>query len=512
MMTSTMTTSSLSADIKDELDQVIAPSEKIINISDIDSPSTTHSFHELHEYQMECIRFMITHPIALLILEMGLGKTIITLSAIRYLKNKGIIHRVLVIAPLRVCQKVWPEEVKDWDHTKDLQISVIVGAPKARAEAIEADADIYVVNRENTDWLVSYMEKNHGGEVWPFDMVAIDELSSFKNVKSKCWRALRRVRPFIKRMVGLTGTPASNGLEDLFGEVGILDGGQRLGKFLTRFHNTYFKPSQYNPFTGQIYKYELLPGADDRIYSAIDDISISMKALDYLDMPELLTVDHIVEMSKAEYQKYEELKGNLCLTLGREVIDAKNAAVLSGKLRQMASGTIYDDMHRGITIHRRKLEALEDLVEQANGQTVLIVYWFQSDHDNIHASLEKAGYDVRDLKTSEDLDDWEKGKISVGLISPASAGHGLNLQHQSHLMIWYSLPWSLELYQQTVARLWRQGQKQKVIMHRILCKDTIDEKVAKALTDKATTQDGLINAVKAEFTHVRNRLKQEGKL
>lgn len=458
-----------------------------------------HKYSELHEYQMACIRFIVEHPIALLILEMGLGKTIITLSAIRYLMSKGKVHKTLVIAPLRVCQKVWPEEVRVWQHTKDLRVSLITGAPKKREAAIEADTDLYVCNRENTAWLVDYMEEHHAGEIWPFDMVVIDELSSFKNAMSKRWKALRRVRPFIKRMVGLTGTPASNGLEDLFGEVGILDGGKRLGRFFTRFHNEYFRPCEFNPYTGQIYKYELLPGADDRIYDAIDDITISMKALDYLDMPELVTVDHKVSMSRSERARYEELKDSLVLTVDGETIDAKNAAVLSNKLRQMASGAVYNDAHVPLMIHQRKLEALEDLIEQANGQTVLIVDWFQSDHDNIHYYLEKDGYEVRDLKTAADLDDWDAGMISIGLISPASAGHGLNLQHQSHLMIWYSLPWSLELYQQTVARLWRQGQKETVIMHRILCEDTIDERVAKALSDKATTQDDLIKAVKAEL-------------
>ena len=405
------------------------------------------------------------------------------------------VSKVLVIGPLRVCSSVWPQERLKWDGLDFLQMSVIVGSSKQREAAMKVPADVYVVNRENVKWLVDYLEKYH--IPWPFDMVVIDELSSFKNHQSQRWKALRKVRPKIKRMVGLTGTPASNGLMDLWAEVYLIDGGQRLGRFIGRYREAFFKPSGMNPYTGVVYNYVPLPGAEEAIYDRISDIAVSMKALDYLDMPEYLPVTHVVEMDGRERKLYEEMKKDLLVTVEGEEIDAANAAALSGKLLQMANGAIYGEDGNAVKIHDKKLFMLEDLIEQANGQNVLVAYWFRHDHERIIEHLEGKGYAPRDIKTETDIADWNEGKIQIGLISPASAGHGLNIQKGGHILIWFSLIWSLEMYQQTNARLWRQGQTEVVTAHHIVCKDTVDEDVIKALEHKDMTQQKLIAAVKA---------------
>ena len=405
------------------------------------------------------------------------------------------VSKVLVIGPLRVCSSVWPQERLKWDGLDFLQMSVIVGSSKQREAAMKVPADVYVVNRENVKWLVDYLEKYH--IPWPFDMVVIDELSSFKNHQSQRWKALRKVRPKIKRMVGLTGTPASNGLMDLWAEVYRIDGGQRLGRFIGRYREAFFKPSGMNPYTGVVYNYVPLPGAEEAIYDRISDIAVSMKALDYLDMPEYLPVTHVVEMDGRERKLYEEMKKDLLVTVEGEEIDAANAAALSGKLLQMANGAIYGEDGNAVKIHDKKLLMLEDLIEQANGQNVLVAYWFRHDHERIIEHLEGKGYAPRDIKTETDIADWNEGKIQIGLISPASAGHGLNIQKGGHILIWFSLIWSLEMYQQTNARLWRQGQTEVVTAHHIVCKDTVDEDVIKALEHKDMTQQKLIAAVKA---------------
>ena len=454
---------------------------------------------DLHEYQNYCVSFVKEHPEAMLILQMGLGKTISALTAILDLMfDRFEVNKVLIIAPLRVAKTVWPEERDSWEHTSLLQMSVIVGNAKQREAAIRTPADVYVVNRENTKWLIDYLEKYN--TPWPFDMVVIDELSSFKNHQSQRWKALRKVRPKIKRMIGLTGTPASNGLMDLWAEVFLIDKGQRLGRFIGRYREAYFKAAGMNPYTGVVFNYVPLPGAEEAIYSRISDIAVSMKALDYLDMPEYVPVTHTVEMDPAERELYDEMKKELLVEVDGECIDAANAAVLSGKLLQMANGALYNDAREVREIHQQKLLMLEDLIEQANYQAVLIAFWYQHDHDRIVEHLKAKGYAPRDIKTETDIADWNAGKIQIGLISPASAGHGLNIQKGGHILIWFSMIWSLEMYQQTNARLWRQGQKEVVTVHHIVCRDTVDEDVLKALEHKDTTQQNLIAAVKAHLT------------
>ena len=428
----------------------------------------------------------------------SVSKTAISLSAIKDLMfDRFEIGKVLIVAPLRVARDVWPAEVKKWDGFDFLKLSVVVGDAKTRTAALRQDADVYIVNRENIKWLVEFFEKNK--IPWPFDMVVIDELSSFKNHQSQRWKYLKKMRPFIRRMVGLTGTPTSNGLMDLWAEVGIIDGGKRLGRFIGRYREAYFKPAGMNPYTGVVFNYIPLPGAEEAIYERISDITISMKARDYLEMPDYMTVDHMVVMDEPEREIYERLKNDLVVQVGDENVDAANAAVLSGKLLQMANGCIYSEDRDQIEIHDKKLLMLEDLIEQANGQSVLIAYWFQHDRSRIIEYLTRAGYPVRDLKSSADIEDWNAGKIPIAIISPGSAGHGLNIQAGGHILIWFSQVWSLEMVQQTNARLWRQGQTDVVTIHRIICKGTVDEDVLKAVDQKDATQERLIAAVKAQL-------------
>lgn len=452
-----------------------------------------------HDYQSYCIDYIKGHPVAALFLDMGLGKTAITLTAIRDLiLDELAVSKVLVIAPLRVARDTWPAEVEKWDHLSDLDVSIIVGDLKSRTAAVNHRALVYVINRENVKWLVEYYESN--GLRWDFDCVVIDELSSFKNHQSQRFKYLRKIRPFVKRWIGLTGTPTSNGLMDLWAEIGILDGGERLGRFIGRFRDSYFKPGSMNPSTGIVYSYIPRPGAEQQIYDRISDITISMKALDYLDMPECVYVNHEVEMSGPERKLYDQLKTDLIIPLEDGDIDAANAGSLSNKLLQMSNGAVYDENGETRVIHKRKLEMLEDLIEAANGQPVLIAYWFKHDHARIMEHLTAVGYEPRDIKESKDIQDWNAGKIPVALIHPASAGHGLNIQAGGHIMIWFGLTWSLELYQQANARLWRQGQKDTVTIHHIITMDTVDEDVLAALASKDVTQEKLIAAVRARLT------------
>lgn len=441
-----------------------------------------------HSYQEYAIRYIETHPISALLIDMGLGKTSITLTAIcNLLFDSFEVCKVLVIAPLRVAKNTWTDEIKKWEHLSTLTYSLIVGNENERLSALNEKADIYIINRENVDWLV-----NKSGYKFDFDMVVIDELSSFKNHQSKRFKSLMKVRPFVKRIVGLTGTPSSNGLMDLFAEFKILDMGKRLGYFIGQYRNTYFKPDKMNgPI---VYSYKPLPNAENAIYEKISDITVSMKANEYLKMPELLTSNYVVELSNSEKNQYDEMKKSLVLEITDGEITASNAASLSNKLCQLSNGAIYDDEQNIVEIHDRKLEALEDIIESMNGKPLLIAYWYRHDLERI-----KSRFSVRKIKTSEDISDWNDGKIPVALIHPASAGHGLNLQNGGSTLVWFGLTWSLELYQQTNARLYRQGQKNTVVIQHIITKGTIDEQILKALQKKNKTQADLIDAVRANL-------------
>ena len=438
-----------------------------------------------HVYQQFAIDFVKNNEISCLLLDMGLGKTVITLTALKDLLDKGVVKRVLVIAPLRVARDTWPAEIKKWDHIRGLRHTVAVGSTKERMAAInDSSAQIVIINRENVDWLVKHCD-------WNFDMVVIDELSSFKNHRSKRFKAMCKIRPFVKRIVGLTGTPSSNGLMDLWAQFKILDYGKRLGRFIGNYREWYFRPDKMNGYI--VYSYKPLPFAEKEIYEKISDITISMSAIDHLDMPELITNEIEVEMSPKEQTKYDELKDEMVMELPDGAITAANAASLTNKLCQMSNGRIYDESKNIVRIHDRKLDALEDIIESANGQPLLIAYWFKHDLEAI-----RGRFDVREIKTSEDIEDWNEGKIPVAVIHPASAGHGLNLQAGGNTLVWYGLTWSLELYQQTNARLWRQGQSAgTVVIQHIICKDTVDGRILKALKAKDTTQSALIDAVKA---------------
>ena len=407
------------------------------------------------------------------------------------------VTKTLVIAPLRVARDTWPAEIQKWDHLKELDVSVIVGDVKTRVGAISRPALVYIVNRENTRWLVEFYEKN--GWRWDFDCVVIDELSSFKNHQSQRFKWLRKVRPYVKRWIGLTGTPTSNGLMDLWAEIGILDGGERLGRFIGRYREAYFRPGAMNPYTGVVYQYTIRPGAEEQIYRKISDITISMKAMDYLQMPECISIRHEVQMSPAEKNIYDQLKTDLIIPLEDGDIDAANAASLSNKLLQMSNGAVYDENGAVRIIHQRKLEMLEDLIEAANGQPVLVAYWFRHDRARIQDYLKGIGIETREIRDSKDIQDWNAGKIPVALIHPAAAGHGLNIQEGGHILIWFGLTWSLELYMQANARLWRQGQKNTVTIHHIITRETVDEDVMAALEAKDVTQEKLIAAVKARL-------------
>lgn len=441
-----------------------------------------------HSYQEYAIRYIETHPISALLIDMGLGKTSITLTAIcNLLFDSFEVCKVLVIAPLRVAKNTWTDEIKKWEHLSTLTYSLIVGNENERLSALNEKADIYIINRENVDWLV-----NKSGYKFDFDMVVIDELSSFKNHQSKRFKSLMKVRPLVKRIVGLTGTPSSNGLMDLFAEFKILDMGKRLGYFIGQYRNTYFKPDKTNgPI---VYSYKPLPNAENAIYEKISDITVSMKANEYLKMPELLTSNYVVELSNSEKNQYDEMKKSLVLEITDGEITASNAASLSNKLCQLSNGAIYDDEQNIVEIHGRKLEALEDIIESMNGKPLLIAYWYRHDLERI-----KSRFSVREIKTNEDISDWNDGKIPVALIHPASAGHGLNLQNGGSTLVWFGLTWSLELYQQTNARLYRQGQKNTVVIQHIITKGTIDEQILKALQKKNKTQADLIDAVRANL-------------
>ncbi|MCQ4922214.1 DEAD/DEAH box helicase [Tissierella carlieri] len=441
-----------------------------------------------HEYQKYATNFILENPIAAVLLDMGLGKSVITLTAIFDLCLDSFkVSKVLVIAPLRVARDTWPLEINKWDHLKELTYSVAIGNEKQRKTALKEKSNIYLINRENVDWLI-----NESGIPFDYDMVVIDELSSFKSHQAKRFKSLLKVRPKVKRIVGLTGTPSSNGLMDLWAQFRLLDMGKRLGRFITQYRNTFFEPDKRNGL--MIFSYKPKAGAEDKIYRLISDITISMKSTDYFKMPKLIINEVPVTLSEKDQKAYEKFKKDLVLPLENEEIDAVNAAVLSNKLCQMANGAVYGEDKKIFEIHDKKLDALEDLIEAANGKPVLVVYWFKHDLERI-----KKRFNIREIKNSVDIKDWNNGIVPVALIHPASAGHGLNLQTGGSILIWFGLTWSLELYQQTNARLWRQGQKEIVVIHHIITKESIDEDIMKALENKEVGQEALLKAVKARI-------------
>ena len=444
--------------------------------------------YKAHEYQEYATKFIEDNEESAVFLECGLGKSIITLTAIKNLMARGEVSRVLVVAPLRVGKTTWPEEISKWDHLTGLTYAVAIGNVAERLNALKAQADITIINRENVEWLI-----DKSGMPFDYDMLVIDELSSFKSFKAKRFKALLKVRPQITRVVGLTGTPSSNGLMDLWAEFRLLDLGERLGRYITRYRLAYFTPDKRNAQV--VFSYKPLPGAEERIYDKIDDITISMRASDYLKLPSLVMNTVVVEMGDKEKEIYDNLCDDMVVSLGDNEIDAVNAASLSNKLLQMANGAVYGEEQSVHRIHDEKLNALEDLIESANGKPVLVAYWFKHDLARIKAKFPF----VREIKTDADIRAWNRGEIEVGVIHPASAGHGLNLQTGGSTLIWFGLTWSLELYQQTNARLYRQGQKNTVVIHHIVTKGTIDERVLKALEKKEKTQNSLIDAVKAEL-------------
>ena len=445
-----------------------------------------------HDYQDYATQFILDHPVAAIFLDCGLGKTVITLTAMEeLLHDRFEVSRILIIAPLRVARDTWPAEIQKWEHLRQLTFAVAVGTERERIAALAQRAELTIINRENVDWLVS-----KSGWPFDFDMIVIDELSSFKSYQARRFRALMKARPLAKRVVGLTGTPSANGLMDLWAEFRLLDMGKRLGRFITHYREELFLPDKRNQ--QMVFSYKPRPGAEDEIYQRIGDITISMRSADYLKLPELVETQSMVKLSAKERKTYDAMRAEMVTTIGEQEIDAMNAAALSNKLLQMASGAVYDEDGKALHMHDRKLDALEDLVESANGRPVLVAYWYKHDAERI-----KERMPVREIRSSRDIRDWNAGKIPVALIHPAGAGHGLNLQDGGSMLIWFSLTWSLELYQQTNARLYRQGQKHTVTITHIIAEGTIDEQVMLALQKKDKTQAALIEAVKAELEVVK---------
>ena len=441
-----------------------------------------------HDYQKRAVSFIREHEAAGLFLEMGLGKTVITLTAIDELMNDSFeVSRVLVIAPLRVAEDTWSRESNKWDHLKHLKISKILGSAADRIRALKAQADIYVINRENVVWLVEYLEENR--VKWPFDMVVIDELSSFKNNQAKRFKALRRMRPAIDRIVGLTGTPAANSLMDLWAEMYLLDRGERLGRTLTAYRGNWFRPGYGNGYV--TYKWEPRRGALEAITKRIADITVSMKAEDYLTLPDKVESTIEVSLDEKGLKAYKEMEKESLIELEGEEIAALDAAAVMSKLLQMANGFIYDEAHNPRHIHEAKLDALGEILEAAESP-VLVYYNFQADKDAILSRFHEAKL----LENDSTIEEWNKGKIKILLAHPASAGYGLNLQDGGHIMAWYGLPWSLEQYLQAVARLQRQGQKYPVMVYHLIAKGTVDEQVVASLSKKDMTQSALINILK----------------
>lgn len=441
-----------------------------------------------HNYQNYAKNFILAHKVSALFLDCGLGKTITTLTAINELMYDSFeISKVLIIAPLRVAQSTWKDEIEKWDHLNLLRYSIAVGDEKERLKALKQNAGIYIINRENVDWLVT-----KSGIDFNFDMLIIDELSSFKSHTSKRFKSLLKIRPYFERVVGLTGTPSSNGLMDLWAEFRVLDLGERLGRYITHYRNEYFLPDKRNGAV--IFSYKPQKNAEERIYRRLADMTISMKSTEYLKMPELILNDIEINLDEEDQTKYKKFKKEMVMTIQEKEIDAINAASLSNKLIQLANGSIYDEDKKFYEVHNKKLDKLEEIIESANGKPVLVAYWFKADKERIEKRFK-----VREIKTADDIKQWNKGMIDLALIHPASAGHGLNLQSGGSTLVWFSLTWSLELYQQTNARLYRQGQKDTVVIHHLITKNTIDEDIMKSIKRKDKTQEALMKAVKARI-------------
>lgn len=467
----------------------------------------------LHNYQKACVEHIITHPFCGVFLDMGLGKTVSTLTAINYLMNDYCeINSVLVIAPKRVVESVWQEEAEKWAHLQHLRFSKIIGTQKQRIAAVmETKADVYIISRDNVAWLCAL----YGGSKLPFDMIVVDELSSFKSYKSVRFKALRGARPYLKRLVGLTGTPAPNGLIDLWPQIYLMDRGDRLEKTISRYREKYFRPGQTNG--NVVYSYNLMSDSEQLIHKKIEDICISMKADDYLEMP--MRTDNYIKLRmpddiKKQYDDFEKNKildllntvetveeededGNVTLVQKPVEVNVVNAAALSNKLLQFANGAVYDEDKNVFPIHNIKLDALKEIVENSNGQSILVAWTYQFDKDRILEYLKS--YKPRELKTNKDIEDWNAGRIQVMLAHPASAGHGLNLQAGGNIIVWFGQTWSLELYQQFNARLYRQGQQKGVIIHHLIMKGTHDEDVIQALKAKNKKQNALMDSIKAKI-------------
>lgn len=464
------------------------------------------NINDLHKYQKVCVEHIISHPFCGVFLDMGLGKTISTLTAIEALKYDYCeIDTVLVVAPKRVAETVWEEEAKNWDHTKHLTFSKIIGTERQRIAALKVKADVHIISRDNIAWLCSlYAAK------LPYDMLVIDELSSFKAHQTQRFKSLKLARPWFKRVVGLTGTPAPNGLINLWSQMYLIDRGQRLEKTITAYRSRYFRPGASNGYV--VYSYNLLADSEKLIHEKIKDICISMRAEDYLEMPE--RIDNFVKVTMPDklYDIYKKFERDNIISLANEAqdgvstINAVNAAALSNKLLQFANGAMYDENKNVVQIHDLKLEALKEIIDTSNGKPILVAWTYQFDRDRIMNYFRNLS--PRELKTAQDINDWNAGKVQLMLAHPASAGHGINLQAGGNIIVWYGLTWSLELYQQFNARLYRQGQKQRTIIHHIVTSKTHDEDVVKALKSKDKTQNSLMNSIKAKLEMYKAFMKK----
>lgn len=454
-----------------------------------------------HNYQKYCIEKVIENENIGLMLDMGLGKTIITLTAITELKfNYFDINKVLIIAPKKVAESTWGNEIDKWRHLKDLKVSKVLGSLTKRIKALNTRADIFIINRENVSWLVDYYRQD-----WPFDMVVVDEFSSFKNHASKRFKSLKMIKGKIKRFVGLTGTPAPNGLKDLWAQVYLLDQGERLGKNISVFRDRYFNYRRFG--YSNFGEYEIKEGAEKAIKDKISDICISMKAEDYLELPDIIYDDVPIDLDTKSKKQYEELEKKMVLSLGTTDIDVASAAALSGKLLQLSNGAIYDENKKVHEVHDCKIERFVELIEQLNRKPALVFYNFKHDLERIKKALAKSKLKVVELKTPEDEKEWNKGNIDILLAHPASAAYGLNLQDGGNHVVWFGLNWSLELYQQANKRLHRQGQKEKVIIHHLITKGTRDEDVMRAIENKGNIQEELLQSLKARIEKYKGDVK-----